>query len=324
MKTINCPDCGSMINVTQRKKELKAVSPEDINLHGLESAITDIQEMRLRFEARFTATKQNEYGLYAKRLWDLEVGMKDRAEAEVKKIPIHEWIIMQKGLSYDIAGQIIGIVQDISRFENISKLWAYFGLAVIDVCDNCKKRHFPVEERTKRIAHIAERLKEQSEKKIVKEEVPEDMLFKATGMLCACEKPILRKTTQKARTGSLLDYNPDAKKLAYKIEGQFVKQGSLYRKLYDEFKAEYAAREDLKTEIESKSGKKVKGKNGEAATTSGTAHIDNMAKRKMVKIFLQHLWIEWRTLEKLPVSMPYVIDHLKHTKYIKPENTLMK
>ena len=47
------------------------------------------------------------------------------------------------------------------------------------------------------------------------------------------------------------------------------------------------------------------------------SHIHRMAMRKMVKIFLCHLWVEWRTLEGLPVTMPYAIAHLpKHSHYV--------
>jgi len=36
------------------------------------------------------------------------------------------------------------------------------------------------------------------------------------------------------------------------------------------------------------------------------AHLDARAKRKMVKIFLSHLWVKWREYEGLPVSLPWV------------------
>jgi hypothetical protein len=102
--------------------------------------------------------------------------------------------------------------------------------------------------------------------------------------------------------------------VAYKVGVQFVKQGDLYRQLYDQFRSEYLLREDLKTEIQSKQGKVTK--NG---VSKGTAHIHAMAQRKMVKIFLQHLWVQWRTLENLPISKPYVIDRIGHSDYIKPQ-----
>lgn len=47
-------------------------------------------------------------------------------------------------------------------------------------------------------------------------------------------------------------------------------------------------------------------------------HIHHRAMRKTAKIFLQHLWVQWRTAEGLPVTMPYVHDILGHNHYIGP------
>lgn len=53
-------------------------------------------------------------------------------------------------------------------------------------------------------------------------------------------------------------------------------------------------------------------------TMYNDGHIHNMAKRKTVKIFLQHLWVTWREREGLPVSQPYVQAILGHTHIIVP------
>jgi hypothetical protein len=46
------------------------------------------------------------------------------------------------------------------------------------------------------------------------------------------------------------------------------------------------------------------------------SHLDRMARRKMIKIFLQHLWLLWRQAEGLPVSQPYVQAQLGHADII--------
>jgi len=317
MKGITCPKCGEYILTAARRKELQALPAKKTNLHKLVSSMYDAQHMRIIFEGRFRATSDNIYGYYVEHLDELEAKIKDDIERQVKLYPIHEWIIGQRGLSYDLAGQLIGLIQDISKFDNVSKLWAYFGLGVIDLCQDCGKRYYPINQRAEKIIHISQRLMEQYEKKIVKEGSAE-FSQKAKDMLCSCIEPHIKKVSQKRLTGALIDYNPQAKMVAYKIEDQFVKQGDLYRKLFDQFKAEYALREDLKAEQDLKKGKRVKIKNGETTETKGTGHINQMARRKMVKIFLQHLWITWRTMEKLPVSKPYAIDILGHSDYIEP------
>lgn len=48
------------------------------------------------------------------------------------------------------------------------------------------------------------------------------------------------------------------------------------------------------------------------------AHIDKMARRKMIKVFLSDLWIVWRQLLGLPVSQPYAQAILGHSDVTQP------
>lgn len=48
-------------------------------------------------------------------------------------------------------------------------------------------------------------------------------------------------------------------------------------------------------------------------------HLHNRAQRKMIKVFLSHLWLIWREQEGLPVSLPYVAAVLGHEHIILPE-----
>jgi len=48
-------------------------------------------------------------------------------------------------------------------------------------------------------------------------------------------------------------------------------------------------------------------------------HIHRAALRKMMKVFLQHLWLRWRLLEGLPISEPYVHNKMGHNHIYKPE-----
>jgi len=47
-------------------------------------------------------------------------------------------------------------------------------------------------------------------------------------------------------------------------------------------------------------------------------HLDAMAVRKMIKLFLACLWLVWREAEGLPVTKPYAIDRLGHNSLIEP------
>lgn len=54
------------------------------------------------------------------------------------------------------------------------------------------------------------------------------------------------------------------------------------------------------------------------------AHIHNAALRKMIKMFLAHLWITWRTAEGLPTRAPYVQEYLHHENIVDPWKMVKK
>lgn len=53
-------------------------------------------------------------------------------------------------------------------------------------------------------------------------------------------------------------------------------------------------------------------------------HLHNQALRKMIKLFLSCLWLEWRKAEGLPLTKPYAIGILEHAHYIDPWNMVDK
>ena len=95
-------------------------------------------------------------------------------------------------------------------------------------------------------------------------------------------------TIQRRKKGEKANWNPQLKTLVWKIGNSFIKTKGAYRDLYETVRAEY----DAKWPEES------------------DGHRLNAARRKMVKIFMSHLWLVWRELEGLPVSQPYVLSHL--------------
>ena len=92
-------------------------------------------------------------------------------------------------------------------------------------------------------------------------------------------------------------YNKGLKTICWKIATSFMRSNSPYREIYDKAKERYERERPDWTK----------------------GHIHNAAVRKMIKIWLQHLWIVWRQLEGLPVTLPYVFDDARHTHYITPE-----
>jgi hypothetical protein len=104
-------------------------------------------------------------------------------------------------------------------------------------------------------------------------------------------------------------YNRRLKATCWNIAQSFVKmQTSPYIEIYYEEKARLRTLHPERIKVKNKQGKEVWRYND--------GHIARMAERKMIKIFLQHLWVRWREQEGLPVSKPYVIDIMGHAKYI--------
>lgn len=93
--------------------------------------------------------------------------------------------------------------------------------------------------------------------------------------------------------GEKLHYNKRLKSTLYLIGESFLRTGSPYRDVYDSAKAYYQA---------------VKKDDPDWPPI----HIHRAAMRKMIKMFLSHVWLTWRQLEGLPISKPYVNDRLGH------------
>lgn len=97
--------------------------------------------------------------------------------------------------------------------------------------------------------------------------------------------------------GEKLHYNMRLKTTMYLIGASFLKSSSPYRRTYDDAKAYYQANRPEWTK----------------------AHIHQASMRKMIKVFLSHVWSRWRMIEGLPLRDLYVTERLGHTTYFSPE-----
>lgn len=120
----------------------------------------------------------------------------------------------------------------------------------------------------------------------------------------------------KRSKGAKINWNSVLRTLAWKIGKQFVLQGERYRTVYDEYKARLSTAR-LPVGI-CPQYQECLAKMKKRAKPACKGHIDAMARRYAVKMFLSHLWEKWRTLEGLPVRAPYVIDKLGHTSKTAP------
>jgi hypothetical protein len=102
---------------------------------------------------------------------------------------------------------------------------------------------------------------------------------------------------ERLRKGEKAHFNKRLKTTCYLVGSSFLKTGSPYRDVYDSAREYYEANRDWEK-----------------------GHIHNAAMRKMIKLWLSHLWDRWRRLEGLPVTEPYVKTRLGHRHITYPED----
>jgi len=166
--------------------------------------------------------------------------------------PCWEFVTSIRGLKEGkLAAQLLALIDDISKFDTVSKLWRFSGYAVID-----GKREY-------------------------------------------------------TKMGEKSAYNRKLKAICYLIGDQFIRQQTpLYVDIYYDEKARI--RRDCPEAIPNPD------KSSPWPKINTDSHVHRKARRKMIKIFLSHLWVIWREVEGLPVSPPYAQQVLGHSNIIEP------
>lgn len=224
---------------------------------------------------------------YHNRLYNTEKELAKRLDSWSSTHPLRiNFLSHIQGIGPILSSALIAWLAPVSRFSNISKLWAYAGMSPFHYQCKCEKKHkfllthpaatCPVKVGTKR---------ESCKAKIIE--------------CVKVNKPIRHKR------GYLAFFNPHMKTLMWKVASSFEKQKaekSFYRRIYQTKKAEYLQRADLKKPIDDK----VKG---------AKLHVRLMSMKFTSKRFLADMWLFWRKLEGLPVTKPYAHTVLGHTNY---------
>jgi hypothetical protein len=133
-------------------------------------------------------------------------------------------------------------------------------------------------------------------------------LWKYAGQAPGADKPV---------RGVKLPYNARLKTLCYKIGESFVKvsgkEGAVYGQLYRQFKAEELRRNESGS-YQKAAAEQLKLKKWRDDTVTrkrleegklSDGHLHARARRRTVKIFLQHYWLKGRESQGLPVSLPW-------------------
>lgn len=95
---------------------------------------------------------------------------------------------------------------------------------------------------------------------------------------------------EKKRKGEKLHYNNRLKTSCFLVATSFLRTKSPYSTIYYNAKEYYAANRDW-----------------------NKLHIHYAAQRKMIKVWLSHLWIVWRGMYGLPITEPWIIGKDSHT-----------
>lgn len=118
--------------------------------------------------------------------------------------------------------------------------------------------------------------------------------------------------------GVTLTYNNFLRtKLVGVLADSFIKLKSPWAEVYYGYRTRLDSRRGKCLTCEAKPGivdgevcYNCKGAFDNAPWGKSDAHRDRAAKRYMIKMFLQQLWLEWRTAEGLPTSLPYAVAKL--------------
>ena len=202
----------------------------------------------------------------------------------IREIPVYDrWLVGVRGIGVRLSGLCIGLIGDIGRFNNVSKLWAYAGLHVID-------------------GHAVHRAKGQkanwsSELKTTCWKTAQSFVKcggKYRTLLYDPYKAYL--VARELRNGNVIwkgkggdDDAIDGDAVAIKYSVAFAPKELPADQLTPPTKPEWTL-----------------------------GRINAMTLRRTAKMFLSHLWHVWREIEGLPTAGPYAIDRLGHAGYLDP------
>lgn len=104
--------------------------------------------------------------------------------------------------------------------------------------------------------------------------------------------------------GQKLPYSAKLRTACFMVSRSFLMCGSPYLEVYAKAKEFYQRTRGVEYQRRDYAGEIIG--DGELLPAWTKGHIDYAARRKMVKVFLQHLWLKWRIAENLPTDLPYV------------------
>ena len=217
-------------------------------------------------------------------LEELEKYIDDRVGDIIEDHPAYPWFSLVRGIGRENIAKVVGLI-DITKAPTISSLWMFAGLAP-DEAGKAMKR-------TK-----GQKLRYNSQLR--------SMCWRLGSSL-------------KRATGKYYDYYIKEKiKYArrFESEGSRILATPTGRWVCSNCGQFWTKKDDI-TDC-CKNQNIVKKTKEEPQGVVWKGHLDMMAMRKMIKLFLAHLWLTWREGEGLATSSPYVNAKLSHKHVISP------
>lgn len=219
------------------------------------------------------------------RIKDLEVFVDGRVAHLIESHPAYPWFSLVKGVGGENIAKVVGLI-DITKAPTISSLWKFAGFA-------------PDEE---------------------------------------------GKAMRRVKGGGKLEYNSQLRSMCWRLASSLKRIKGNFYQYYIQEKDKYTERflnqgykilptpqgKWVCTNCGASWGKKrditpccdkpaiEKKLREEPPGVIWLGHLDMMALRKMIKMFLACLWLVWREAEGLPITAPYAIEKLGHSKLISP------
>lgn len=254
-------------------------------------------------------------GLHAE-LVKLEKTIDKRVAVNLKEHPAYGWFSRVKGVGDENIGKIVGPI-DIRRADTISALWKFAGMAPEG--GHAMKRvkgeklHY-----NSQLRSMCWRLATSLRKAGIRTKCPHCGAITSATTCSKCGK-----STAGGAVVAISHFATYYLAEKAKYEQRFARDGIKVLPtppggwMCSSCGKVWKKKVDIGTCCDSQ--QIIKAVKQEPAGIIWKGHLDNMALRKMIKLFLACLWLEWRQAEHLPIRDPYPVDKLGHTKVITSE-----
>lgn len=259
-------------------------------LRELVDAYQQTQKLRIAMASRIDALERetdhargkdkHRLEQWQNRFQTIEDEIVEAFEEELELHPAWPWLGKVKGVSYILGAKLLGLTGDISKSPTISSLWRFAGMGLGQYYVDGEGKVICPTEGWQWIV----KSNGQKEKVWITAKQPADAQIEWRR-----DRPI---------KGWCLPYNKRLKTACHLVATSMLRAQSPYTAIYYEAKNRYSQKRLDWT----------------------PKQRDYAGRRKMIKVFLSHLWLKWREAVGLPISKPYIVEESGCHHYYKPKD----